>query len=109
MAENGEQAVEAAERTDYDLILMDVQMPVMDGLAATRKIRKIQRTKARSTPIIAMTANVLPEQIQRCLDAGMNDHLGKPINPARLIEVIDRWTCERAGSVVEPALERAAG
>ncbi|HEV2366243.1 MAG TPA: ATP-binding protein [Caulobacteraceae bacterium] len=91
-AHDGVGAIEAVEGADYDLILMDVQMPVMDGLAAARRIRAMARPGAHKAPIIAMTANVLPDQVQRCLDAGMNDHLGKPISPARLIEVINRWT-----------------
>ena len=86
---DGEEAIAAVRRETYDLILMDVQMPVMDGLTATRRILAEGLSKA---PIIAMTANVLPDQIQRCLDAGMCDHLGKPISPARLLETIVRWS-----------------
>lgn len=90
-AADGAEAIAAVRRTAYDLVLMDVQMPVMDGLTATRRIRAEGLTSA---PIIAMTANVLPEQIERCLEAGMNDHLGKPISPVRLLEAIGRWTAE---------------
>jgi CheY-like chemotaxis protein len=90
-AENGAQAVEAMERGAYDLVLMDVQMPVMDGLTATRAIRASGSPAAEATPIIAMTANVLPEQVQTCLAAGMDDHLGKPINPADLLAALSRW------------------
>lgn len=64
----------------YDAILMDVRMPVMDGLTATRKIRSLSRVDATTTPIIAMTANVFAEDIADCLNAGMNDHLGKPVD-----------------------------
>ena len=71
---------------------MDVQMPVMDGLTATRAIRALDNEAARTTPIIAMTANVLPEQVSRCLDAGMDDHIGKPISPARLLETLAHWS-----------------
>jgi CheY-like chemotaxis protein len=92
MAENGQQAIEAVERERFDLILMDVQMPVMDGLTAARLIRNMIDPQARATPIVAMTANVLPEQIRKCLDAGMDDHLGKPISPARLLEVLSQWS-----------------
>jgi CheY-like chemotaxis protein len=95
VAENGLQAVEAVARARFDLILMDVQMPVMDGLTAAGRIRDLDDPNARATPIIAMTANVLPEQIRKCLDAGMDDHLGKPISPARLIEVLSRWSTGR--------------
>ncbi|HWA61497.1 MAG TPA: ATP-binding protein [Caulobacteraceae bacterium] len=89
---DGVQGVQAAERTAYDLILMDVQMPVMDGLTAARRIRAGTGPNAAATPIIAMTANVLPEQVAKCLEAGMSGHLGKPIGPARLLETIAAWT-----------------
>ncbi len=101
-AGNGAEAIEALRRASYDIVLMDVQMPVMDGLTATRHIRALPAR--RRIPIIAMTANVLPEQVQRCLEAGMDGHLGKPIRPAALLETIARWT-----SPAEPARERAAG
>jgi len=91
-AADGVEAVEAASRADYDLILMDVQMPNMDGLTATARIRGGKGSTARRVPIIAMTANVLPEQIERCLAAGMDDHLGKPISPAKLLEALARWS-----------------
>jgi signal transduction histidine kinase/CheY-like chemotaxis protein len=91
-AQDGAQAVTAATLADFDLILMDVRMPVMDGLAATRLIRAgAGAGPGRSaTPILAMTANVMPDQIALCLEAGMNDHLGKPIHPARMLEAIAR-------------------
>ncbi|MGH6993817.1 MAG: ATP-binding protein, partial [Caulobacteraceae bacterium] len=85
MAEDGTAAVAQLEVRDYDLVLMDMQMPVMDGVSATRRIRSMERRAAREVPIIAMTANVLPDQIERCLEAGMNDHIAKPVNPARLL------------------------
>jgi PAS domain S-box-containing protein len=88
---DGAEAVEAAHRRAFDLILMDVQMPTMDGLTATRRIRASATAGARHTPIIAMTANVLPAQIQRCFEAGMDDHLGKPISPRKLLEALQRW------------------
>ncbi len=90
-AADGAEALEAVGRARFDVILMDMQMPVMDGLTATRRIRAMGSDAAR-TPIIAMTANVLPEHIARCREAGMDDHLGKPINPARLLQALDRWT-----------------
>jgi len=80
--EDGQQAINAFE-TDperYDIIFMDMQMPVVDGLEATRKIRALDIPRAREIPIIAMTANVFREDIDKCLEAGMNDHLGKPID-----------------------------
>ncbi|MFI4973012.1 MAG: ATP-binding protein [Caulobacterales bacterium] len=91
-AEDGVQAVEAFRTGSYDLVLMDVQMPVMDGLTAARRIRALASPAAATTPIVAMTANVLPGQIAKCIDAGMDDHLGKPMNPARLLDVIAYWT-----------------
>jgi PAS domain S-box-containing protein len=89
---DGAEAVEAVGRRRYDVILMDMQMPVMDGLTATRRIRAMADRDAARTPIIAMTANVLPEQIARCREAGMDDHLGKPINLPLLLQALDRWT-----------------
>jgi PAS domain S-box-containing protein len=92
VAADGEEAVALARRETYDLILMDVQMPVMDGLTATRAIRKLARPEAAQVPIIALSAGVLPDQVARCLEAGMNDHIGKPINPERLLQTLARWT-----------------
>ncbi|MCL2230080.1 MAG: response regulator [Treponema sp.] len=83
IAGNGLEAVEKFEKFggSYDLILMDVQMPEMDGYEATRRIREIEKTKKRKmTPIIAMTANVFREDIEKCLATGMNDHVGKPLD-----------------------------
>ena len=97
-AENGAVALEALHRASYDLVLMDVQMPVMDGLTAARAIRSLDGAAAREVPIIAMTANVLPEQVQRCLDAGMDDHIGKPIEPAQLLRTLARWSAGRTGA-----------
>jgi PAS domain S-box-containing protein len=91
---DGAEAVEAAGR-GYDVILMDMQMPVMDGLTATRRIRALPDRAVARTPIIAMTANVLPEQVARCREAGMDDHIGKPINLAQLLATLDRWTAPR--------------
>jgi PAS domain S-box-containing protein len=91
-AGDGAEALEAVGRGRYDIILMDMQMPVMDGLTATRRIRDLRDRDAAATPIVAMTANVLPEQVARCREAGMDDHLGKPINLPQLLAAIDRWT-----------------
>ena len=91
-ANDGVAGVEAMRQGHYDLVLMDVQMPVMDGLTATREIRAMEGARGAATPIVAMTANVLPEQIANCLAAGMDDHLGKPINPTKLLEVVARWS-----------------
>jgi len=92
-AENGLQAVkmfsDAPNR--YDLILMDLQMPIMDGLAATRRIRELDIPIAQSIPIVAMTANVFQEDIKTCLEAGMNDHLGKPLDFDQVLEKLRRF------------------
>jgi PAS domain S-box-containing protein len=95
-ATNGAEAIDAVGRATYDLVLMDVQMPVMDGLTAAAHIRALPDPAMRRLPIVAMTANVLPEQVQRCLDAGMNGHLGKPINPSALLEAIAASTAPGA-------------
>jgi len=97
-ANDGAEAVEAVARRPFDVILMDVQMPVMDGLTATCRIRAMADPDAARIPIIAMTANVLPDQIARCREAGMDDHLGKPINPALLLAALERWTAEDEGA-----------
>jgi two-component system sensor histidine kinase/response regulator len=89
IAENGQHALDLIARTPYDLVLMDMQMPVMDGIAATLVLRSIQAH--RSLPVVAMTANVLAPDRQRCLDAGMNDFLAKPIEPHELWRVLLKW------------------
>jgi CheY-like chemotaxis protein len=87
VAENGKQALAAVQAEAYDLVLMDIQMPVMDGITATKAIRQL--TSAVSTvPIIAMTANVLPEQVRSFREAGMNGHVAKPIDQRELTRVM---------------------
>ena len=92
-AENGVEAVTRASTTPYDLILMDMQMPFMDGLEATRRIR---RQGGRPVPIVAMTANAFQEDRERCLRAGMNDFIAKPISPELLLGSIARWLGQHA-------------
>jgi CheY-like chemotaxis protein len=91
LAENGREAVAKAlwSGAPYDAVLMDVQMPEMDGLEATRQIR--QHRSAENLPVIALTAHALEEERQRCLAAGMNDHVTKPIDPATLAATLGRW------------------
>ncbi|WP_367391979.1 ATP-binding protein [Lewinella sp. LCG006] len=84
LAENGAIALEKLRSQDYDLILMDVQMPVMNGYEATEKIRSLDNGKAR-IPIIAMTANVMKEEVERCYEAGMDDFIGKPFDTDELL------------------------
>ena len=92
-AENGQIAVDMFSEHPagyYDAILMDVRMPVMDGLSATRTIRALDRPDAKSIPIIAMTANAFDEDVKQSLQAGMNAHLSKPVEPERLYEALGR-------------------
>ncbi|EIS3745349.1 response regulator [Aeromonas hydrophila] len=90
IAGNGAIALEMVAQTHYDLILMDMQMPVMDGLAATRLLRE-REDVGQHTPILAMTANVMAGDRERCLAAGMDDHIAKPIDPDRLYAALQRW------------------
>ncbi|MBI5919378.1 MAG: PAS domain S-box protein [Nitrosomonadales bacterium] len=93
LATNGEEAVAMAQTVPYTLILMDCQMPVMDGFEATRAIRLAEQGKMRR-PIVAMTANAMQGDRERCLEAGMDDYLSKPIDPARMREVLERWVAQ---------------
>ncbi|MDR2163976.1 MAG: response regulator [Clostridiales Family XIII bacterium] len=94
-AENGRLAVDMfkAEQDSFDLILMDVQMPELDGYGATAEIRALGTDKAVSVPIIAMTANVFREDIDRCLEIGMNDHIGKPFNFDQVMDMLRKYLC----------------
>ena len=98
-AANGAEAVKvySAQHGLYDLILMDVQMPEMDGYEATRRIRALADPRARSVHIIAMTANVFREDIERCLEAGMNDHVGKPLDFDEVLNKLRAYLPHEAG------------
>jgi CheY-like chemotaxis protein len=87
-AENGQQAVQARRNDSFDLILMDLHMPVMDGLDATRAIRTAESTGANRTPIFAMTAAAMKEDQQRCVEVGMDGFLAKPVRFEDLFEVL---------------------
>jgi PAS domain S-box-containing protein len=106
---NGAEAVEAARTGAYDLILMDVHMPVMDGLDATRAIRAMGGATGR-TPIIALTANVQPEQVVRCREAGMDGHVGKPIQISELLAALATASAAvHEGEAVDGSSLRSAG
>ncbi|KAA3654441.1 MAG: PAS domain S-box protein, partial [Proteobacteria bacterium] len=100
-AENGQAAVDMAGHNDYDLILMDVQMPVMDGLAATRAIRKLPRWSDR--PVLAMSANVFTDDRSACLAAGMDDFVAKPVDPPTFYTTLLKWLPARTGQATPGA------
>jgi two-component system, sensor histidine kinase and response regulator len=106
-AENGEAALAALESAAFDLVLMDVQMPRMDGIEATRAIRDKERTTGEHVPIIALTAHAMAGDRERCLQAGMDGYLIKPIRPATLLEAIQRLQVA-APARTAPAPEAAA-
>ena len=96
---NGRLAVDAIQKRDYDVILMDVQMPEMDGFEATRIIRNLENG-GRHTPIIAMTAHAMKGDAERCLEAGMDDYLSKPLDPVRLFKLLQSWN-RKSGKAVK--------
>jgi CheY-like chemotaxis protein len=101
--ENGQLAVEKFSEHEpgyYDAILMDMRMPVMDGLEATRTIRALDREDAKSIPIIALTANAFDEDVQRSMQAGLNAHLSKPVEPEALYETLEGLVVNKGSDVV---------
>ena len=94
LAANGKEAVESSQNNQFDFILMDVQMPVMDGLEATRAIREREKQSYLHIPIIALTAHAMKGDRERCLEAGMDDYISKPINYSELMEAIKRIHAE---------------
>ncbi len=111
----GRDAVDAWEKTDYALILMDCQMPEMDGFEASREIRRRENEQERHrAAIVALTANALEGDRERCIDAGMDDHLSKPFRKEQLHEVLERWLpkaddAERAAAVAEHSTGQTGG
>jgi two-component system, sensor histidine kinase and response regulator len=99
VAENGRDAVDLASREDVQLILMDVQMPEMDGFEATQEIRAREQTTGKHLPILAMTAHAMKGDREKCLAAGMDDYLTKPIRTARLFELIGQYTKSESAPV----------
>jgi len=89
IADNGQIAIDMIHKKHYDLVLMDIQMPVMDGLSATKKIR--EDSAYDHLPIIAMSANAMSSDIEKSINSGMNDHLTKPIDPELLYSSLKKW------------------
>ena len=93
VAENGAEALEALQAGPFDVVLMDISMPVMDGLQATQELRRREKDTGSHTPVIAITAYALQGDRERCLAAGMDDYLAKPINFKELLEKLRYWAC----------------
>ena len=91
LAENGQVALELLEKEEFDLVLMDLQMPVMDGFDAAKGIRGLNNNN-KSVPILAVSADAASETIRRCMDAGMNDHISKPLQLKKLETAVDKWS-----------------
>jgi PAS domain S-box-containing protein len=107
IADDGEVALARVKSAPYDLVLMDMQMPVLDGLEATRAIRAMDGYQ--TLPIVAMTANAMAGDRERCLAAGMNDHVAKPIDPDQLSRALVRWIRPRPGLGADAAAPAASG
>ena len=106
-ADDGEEAVAALERAPYDLVLMDCQMPKMDGYEATRRIRRMEGP-AGATVVVAMTAHAMSGDRLKCLEAGMNDHIAKPVSRSALVGVLRRWLPKTAIIAEPPGEDEAA-
>jgi CheY-like chemotaxis protein len=95
VVENGKEALDALENQDYDLVIMDCQMPVMDGYTATEEIRKREQLTHRRTPIIAHTAHAMTYDKDKCLKAGMDDYISKPITQVAMKEIVEKWLVQQ--------------
>jgi CheY-like chemotaxis protein len=102
VASNGQEAVDLFLKKDFDLILMDIQMPMMDGMDATRTIRASGKAGADAVPILAMTAHGMSGDREKSLDVGMNDHITKPINPQLLYATLDAWLPKKGSAPAVP-------
>ncbi len=111
IAANGEEVLSALERETYDLVLMDVHMPVMDGLEATRRIRSLEDPAKRTVPIIALTADAMSGDREKCLAAGMNDYITKPVKLTDLTAILSRYAKKppRPGAAERAEHDPAAG
>ncbi|MEY2606765.1 MAG: hypothetical protein QOH31_4592 [Verrucomicrobiota bacterium] len=101
LARNGVEALKLFDENEYDAVLMDIHMPELDGYAATAEIRRREGDRKR-TPIIAMTANALPEDREKCLAVGMDDHLAKPVQASALVRVLEQWVANTEPANIEP-------
>ena len=107
VAEDGEKAIKAWQNGTYSLILMDVQMPVMDGLEATVAIRELEKKIGSHIPIVAMTANAMKGDREKCLDSGMDNYISKPVIPAELFEVVEQYAKVVSGESEESRIVEA--
>jgi PAS domain S-box-containing protein len=113
LVENGEEALEAVRDSfdrgvSFDLVLMDMQMPIMDGLTATRAIREMEKPTGRRVPIVALTANAFASDLESCSAAGMDGHVAKPVSMEALLAAVDRWS-DAPAVVLETPVRRKAG
>ena len=102
VAGNGSEALAALEKSRFDLVLMDVQMPEMDGLEATIELRRRETSSGRHTPVVAMTALAMKGDKERCLEAGMDGYLSKPIRPEELDNILDAYTAQNKSAAAQP-------
>lgn len=100
IAKNGQEAIDALTKTDYDIVFMDGRMPVLDGYEATEKIRKSKDIINPKVPIVAMTADAMAGVREKCLEVGMNDYIVKPFKPEVLSEMLERWIYKRTGNTL---------